>query len=167
MENFDTSGLSKSTKRNRRGKLIIFPQFQLLLIVANLGINFVVAILTWLQTRRAFANLEPAAGLSGMEVSFYKKYLAYHMGVYQTSVFWTLGIGLVAVGLLTLFVSHRFAGPIVRLRNYFTEIGERGWPKYPLGFRDGDYLHDLPPIINHAIETLRETPAAEPKKKAK
>lgn len=68
-----------------------------------------------------------------------------------------IGLALIAGVILSeifiLIISHKLAGPLVRLRNHFEEIGKTGEPK-PLSFREGDFFSDLPPVINNALKEI-------------
>lgn len=57
--------------------------------------------------------------------------------------------------ILTIYISHRASGPIVRLKSYFTEM--RVSKKiYPLKFRQGDFFDDLPKVVNEALEEIKQ-----------
>ena len=56
--------------------------------------------------------------------------------------------------LFTLYLSHRMAGPMVKLRAYFRAMREGTDPLPELTFRDYDFLSDIPPLINDAIAAL-------------
>ena len=66
---------------------------------------------------------------------------------------------LVLIALLPVFVrdsiklSHRFAGPIYRLRTTIRSIAE-GNPAPPLKFRKADYWHDLAEDFNTMVQRL-------------
>ena len=64
-----------------------------------------------------------------------------------------LGVGLVLSYLLTLILSNRLAGPIVRLREHFRKISEGGNLE-PVYFRQKDFFNDLPPLINDALKKV-------------
>ncbi|MCM2277911.1 MAG: hypothetical protein NDJ89_07520 [Oligoflexia bacterium] len=146
----------KTTKKFLlRRKLLIFPRFQLLLIGINLAIVALIGGVIWLSVRNTFAELEPVSGLSGMEVAFYQNYLDYQMSSFQSALLLALGAGSAFSVLVTLFVSHRLAGPLLRLRSFFRAIRDGADPVPELSFRDGDYCRDLPPLINDSIERLR------------
>lgn len=57
--------------------------------------------------------------------------------------------------LLTIYISHRASGPIVRLKSYFREIKE-SQKIYPLKFRQGDYFDDLPEVVNEALKNMKQ-----------
>lgn len=61
----------------------------------------------------------------------------------------------------TLKLSHRFAGPIVRLRNGLNAWGD-GEEVKPIKFRQNDFWNELADHFNRAVErTQREVPEPE------
>lgn len=52
--------------------------------------------------------------------------------------------------------SHRFVGPVVRLRREMKDLAE-GKINSPLEFRDGDYWHDLADDFNAIAKQLAES----------
>ena len=144
--------MGKNNRSLRR--LLIYPKFQLLLIGINLSVITFTMIVFWVSTQNALQDLAPAAGLSGIEVEYYKKYLEYQSSQFHKALFLSLLLGVVFSGGLTLLVSHRISGPLVRMRNFFRSLstfeGETN-PLPTLEFRDGDYLSDFPPLVNEAI----------------
>ena len=59
-------------------------------------------------------------------------------------------------GCFTLYLSHKIAGPMVTLRNFFTDIVRGKKPIGKMHFRDRDFLMDIPPLVNDAIAKLLE-----------
>ncbi len=53
----------------------------------------------------------------------------------------------------TVALTHRMAGPIVRLRGHIRPIAA-GEDVAPLTFRDGDFFTDVPPLFNEMMTTL-------------
>lgn len=159
---FETGDAPAKAPARFRAKLLLFPKFQLALVGANLGVMLLVIGATWLQMSRVFSDLAPAAGLSGIEQETYAKYLAFQ----QSSFHWSMGFGLLlgvagTIG-LTLLISHRFSGPLVNLRNHFKRIAEGAVAPAPrLRFRRGDFLEDLPPLVNEALDRIEARAAAD------
>jgi hypothetical protein len=61
----------------------------------------------------------------------------------------------------TLKLSHRFAGPIVRLRNGLSAWGD-GKEVQPIKFRQNDFWNELADHFNRAVErTQRDLPELE------
>ncbi|MCM2322537.1 MAG: hypothetical protein NDJ90_04675 [Oligoflexia bacterium] len=138
-----------------RRKLLIMPRFQLLLIGVNLSVLTLMMGVIWLTVRGSFGDLEPVSGLTGIEAEFYQRYLAYQVRSFETALLGSFGAGLATVALVTLIVSHRLAGPLIRLRIFFTALRNGADPVPPLQFRDGDYCGDLPLLINESIARLK------------
>lgn len=151
----DTQNALLQPRRRFKRKLLIMPKFQLLVIGINLCVILTMSAIIWAGTRSALLDLKPVAGLSGIEASFYKHYLDYQIASFQESLLISLVVGAVASTLLTLVITHRISGPMIRMRNYFRNIKEGG-PANHIEFRDGDYFRELPPLINGAIDRLGE-----------
>ncbi|MGE0615533.1 MAG: hypothetical protein AB7P04_07820 [Bacteriovoracia bacterium] len=148
--------MKKERPRTNRFRLLIFPRFQLVLVGTNLAIMFGVSLLTWLSVNHAFTGLMPAAGLDSMETEFYQKFIDYQTTTMQLRLFVALGLGIVVSSIVTLLISHRFSGPLVRLRGYFQSIADGHHPIPRLEFRHGDFLDDIPPVVNDAIDTIQK-----------
>jgi hypothetical protein len=148
------SNSGPSARRRGLRKYLILPKFQLLVIGINLCVIFTMSIIIWVGTRNALSDLQPVAGLSGIEANFYKNYLDYQISTFQQSLLISLVVGAAFSAFLTLVITHRISGPMVRMKNYFRTLGEGNQPVKPLEFRDGDYFRDLPPLINDAIDRL-------------
>jgi hypothetical protein len=136
--------------------LLIHPKFQLPIIATNLAVLLVFFTIAWVGTQNALMDLKPAAGLSGMEAEFFRKYVDYQAEQIQRALFVSLGIGAIFAGIITLVITHRLAGPLVRLRTYFQNIINGQPPIAKLEFRDGDFLRDMEPLVNNAIETVQK-----------
>ena len=54
----------------------------------------------------------------------------------------------------TISLTHRMAGPIVRLRGHIRAIAD-GKDVAPLKFRDGDFFSDGPPMFNEMMDKVR------------
>ena len=61
----------------------------------------------------------------------------------------------------TLKLSHRFAGPITRLRNALNDLKE-GRSIAPLKFRENDFWQEIAVNFNEAMKLRRETSESEP-----
>jgi nitrate/nitrite-specific signal transduction histidine kinase len=61
----------------------------------------------------------------------------------------------VTSALLMVFITHRIVGPLHRLRSYLSEVARTGKIDSPLTFRKGDYLTDLPEVMNDALMSVR------------
>lgn len=158
---------SETRKKVVRTRFLIFPQFQLRLLAANLAVIVVIAGIIWYQMTRSFTELTEAAGIAGVEAEFYRNYLAFHSRQLNVSLTISFVTAIVVSMGLTLVLSHRFSGPLVRLRGYFRHLSEKHEfdPIPQLNFRRGDYLCDIPPLVNQAIDRIQRE-AHDPKRKS-
>ncbi len=140
--------------RRRFPKLLIYPRFQLPLIGINLGILFLAFVGFWVTSQQMVQDLAPAAKLSGVEVEFFQRYLSYQEAQFRSAFLIAMLLAALVSGGATLLLSHRVAGPIVRLRGFLRSI-VKGEQTAPLTFRDGDFLSDLPHLVNEAVDALR------------
>ncbi len=140
-----------------RRKFLTHPRFQLLLLGVNLGTLSLSSLVIWVSVQNTLLDLKPVAGLSGVEAEHFKNYLDYQIHNFQNSMLMALAIGLLFAGTVTLFISHRIAGPLIRLRNYFENLARGDDPISKISFRDGDYLNELAPVINDAVVRIQES----------
>lgn len=141
-----------------RTKLIIFPEFQLTLILMMVAINFLTLFVIAYFVRGEFQALWDASQASGMTESspFYRFIQDLQLGVFKKAV---LGftIGTVISAVLALRISLKFAGPLYRLRTYFETVKTEGSRKGPIKFRKGDYLYTLGDTIEEALQKIETT----------
>lgn len=113
----------------------IYVYFLVFAVVANLG--NVLTVLT--------AGAEEAAYLAAMdEIRGFARYVVLPMGV-----------TFVAMAVHGVFLTHRIAGPIVRLKRTMREIASRRLPS-PITLRRKDHFKDLADEVNAAVGVLRE-----------
>jgi len=150
-ENQNPDGIN----RRRLPKLLIYPRFQLLLIGANLGVLFVAFAGFWVTSQQIVARLAPMAKLSGLETEFFQRFLSYQEEQFRLAYLSAVTLAVLMSGGVTLLLSHRIAGPIVRLRGFLRSIVKNEQTP-PLTFHDGDFLSDLPGLVNDAVDALRK-----------
>lgn len=151
-QSFNNTGKSRRSLSN----LLIYPEFQLPLILLNAVIIGLCLIVFWIAAQSAIHDLQPAAPLSGAEVNFFRKYLEYQTTRFHTMFLLASAFAFTFSTAVTLYMSHRIAGPMVSLRTYFRAIKEGADPLPQLFFRDRDFLSDIPPLVNDAIAALVE-----------
>lgn len=142
--------------KKTRLKLLIYPKFQLMLLLSQaivllLSLGFISA-----QVARSVEKLRQMgaeAQLPDDHVFF--AFLRWH----ATELYAYIGIGFAFALLITLIfsllLSHRLAGPIVRLQSYFTAISKDGEYPNELHFRKGDFFTELPGMVNQAFKAIR------------
>jgi hypothetical protein len=147
-----------------RKKLLIHPKFQLTLIGVNwFVITMVFAALRY-QSASIFSDLTPLTSLSKITDDYSNYFLNYQADRFNTTLLMFYFTAMVASGAITLIVSYRFAGPLLRLKSYFNAISD-GKPPGELNFRSGDFFSDLPPVVNSAVKKL-QNPNGEQKEPA-
>jgi TRAP-type C4-dicarboxylate transport system permease small subunit len=146
----------KSRKDRVLRNFLIYPKFQLTLIVLNLSVLILALFIFWICAQQMIQNLRPSAALSGIEIEFFRRYLDYQGTQFKRIILMATGVATLSSTIATLVISHRMAGPFVRLKKHLTAIisGERPIP--PLSFRDDDYFQELPKLVNDAVSALGE-----------
>lgn len=137
-----------------RKKLLIHPKFQLTLIGLNWFVITLVFALLWYQSGRIFSDLTPLFGISKITDDYSTYFLNYQADRFNMTLLMFYGVAMVASGAITLIVSYRFAGPLLRLKGYFNAISN-GKPPGELSFRSGDFFSDIPPVVNAAVKKLQ------------
>lgn len=139
-----------------RKNWIIYPAFQLRLILANLLVMLVVLGCTFFAIKKSYQNLHT----EGISAQLAADHPYFGFVNYQSDmVFSYLGIAFFVAFILStivsIYVSHKVAGPIVRLRGHFKRIAD-GDSVEKVAFRKGDFFSDLPEEINKALEKIQK-----------
>jgi hypothetical protein len=150
--------VSKSAPR--RSKYLLFPRFQLTLLAANVAVVAASCGVIWLQVSRALADLRVFHAGKGEIADYYQRYLTYQSERLELVMILSLFLGLGACAVLTIFLSHKFSGPLVNLKHHFERLRTGLVPRPELKFRRGDFLSDLPPLINEAVRVVGGDKAA-------
>lgn len=61
----------------------------------------------------------------------------------------------VVFAVVGIFLSHKIAGPLYRLKRIMLEIGKGTLPR-ELRFRKGDHMHDMADALNEMVTGLRD-----------
>lgn len=145
--------------RMGRKKWLIYPAFQIRLMVVQ-GLILVGAfLLAALEVHQAFDHLRNL----GTQVHLPEGHPYYQFLRIQarelTGRLWIAAFGGAVISVFaSLLLSHRVAGPIVRLVGYFRQIRIEKKIIQDLRFRKGDYFSDLPEQINGALDELCRDP---------
>ncbi len=140
-----------------RTKFIIYPQFQIPLLILDVAIisSFFLACL--FSVNRSYAYLKNEGVKIGLTSGHsYFDFLNQQANLVYHSIFISFVICLLVSLLFTVIISQRLAGPIVRLRQFFGEIAKGENSDITLSFRKGDFFPDLPEMINRALQKLRK-----------
>ncbi len=138
-------------------KYLVYPKFQVPLILFNIVITGVLFGLVGYLVIRSHLYLEqlvkqtrlPAQNLFIQLLTEQLRTLLIYMVV-------SLGIAIGTTGVFTLILTHKMAGPLMRLKSFFGDIAKNSEFPDALRFRDGDYFQDLPPTINGAFTSLKK-----------
>lgn len=155
------STVSNQSAPNRKYKkrifknYLIYPRFQLALIAANVATLLFSFLFVGIQSMRSYDKLREIGRIGNIpsDHSYYRFIDAHEQNLYQYLLI-AVVVSTILSALCTLMVSHRFAGPLVRLRGYFRSIGD-GKPLTPLSFRKGDFFSDLPALVNKALTKIQ------------
>ncbi len=148
--------MNKKTNRNIRS-LIIYPKFQLLVVLTQFAFILFAFCSVVFQSYRSYNEFQRF----GVELKLqpdhpFFRLITLQLNQLYLNIFIAFLVTVVFSSLITLAVSHRLAGPIVRTRGYFRNIIEKGKRENKLTFRDGDFFSDLPPLINDAISVIEK-----------
>ncbi len=145
-----------------RTKYLIYPRFQLTLIGINAAVLLLLVGAVLFQLYRSFENLRERGLNAGIDPSHvYFRFLDHQASTVYSYLLVSLALGVFISFVTTLFLSHKLAGPVVRLHTYFKELAEGDVEKVkPLQFRKRDFFSTLPVVINEAISHLKQ-PTAE------
>jgi len=140
-----------------RKKFLIYPKFQLILMLVNALIMMFAFGFVALQAKRSFALLETMGVNARLPPTHaYFKFLAVQSSTLYSHLIWALLVAFLVSAVITLLLSHRLAGPIIRLKSYFRNIANGENPVQRLQFRKRDFFEDLPAVINEALENIRK-----------
>lgn len=145
MENQETS-----YKRHFKN-FLIYPKFQYSLITINFLLFLMSGVYIFFFFKRSYGKLHLEGIAAGLPVGdIYFEQLIHQESVVQQSLVSALFISFVISSLFTVLMSHRMAGPIVRLKNLLVE-GIKTGKLEPLIFRQDDFFPEFPEIFNQAM----------------
>ena len=144
-------------KKNRSfRKYFIMPKFQVVLILLMvINIVFLVGVSFWAiySEYGDLYDLGVKAGFDGQHSYF--KFLEFQQHNIVKNFIGAVIISLIFTLSFTLYISHRLAGPLWRLKKHLFEIIRNG-EYIDISFRKKDYLKDFEPLINEAFQKLAE-----------
>jgi len=146
-----------------RKQYIIFPKFQLVLIAVNSIVYLTILLFIGLQSYLAFQSLKHMGVAAQLDSTHpYYRFLDLQASTVYSHLTLAFLVGFLVSTLVTIYYSHKLAGPLVRLNKFFSDIRSLDVRTQdpnsvrPLNFRKGDYLADLAPVINEALSHLSE-----------
>lgn len=140
-----------------RRKYLVYPQFQMTLIVLNTLVTLALFGLIAYFVIRSHLYLETLVKQTRLPAqNLFIQLLTEQLRSLLIYMFISLAVGLVFTATLTLLISHRMAGPMIRLRMLFSQVTKTGEFPEQLKFREGDFFQELPPTINQAFSILKK-----------
>ena len=127
-------------------KYLIYPKFQLTLVMANTFMMTMICLAIYFGAKGAFNNIPNNHP--------YYNFLEYQAQHIYKHLFVCFMIGMIFSNLVIITISHKVAGPIVRLKNNFISMQEHGEIEKII-FRKGDFFSELPEIINSALTRVK------------
>lgn len=147
-------GASKS--KFVRFRVLIYPKFQLTLVAANAAVLILVCGIIALQSWRSMERLQELGVKAGLNPDHpYFEFLSLQARTFYSNLASGCVAAFVLSSIVIVLLSHRMAGPLIRLRRYFEDLKATGELK-PLSFRHGDYFSDLPEVINDGITAVKD-----------
>jgi hypothetical protein len=139
-----------------RLKYYVYPQFQTALLLANVIINL--SLFTFLSVKvQLFFELLIQNGKSAgfNEGHIYYEFINSQRSHLKLEFLIALTLSLILTSIFTLWLSHKLAGPLVRLKNVLISTAESGIYK-SIKFREKDYFKDIPECLDRAIESIQK-----------
>ncbi len=138
-------------------KYLVYPKFQMTLILLNSTVTvilFTMIVLLVVKSHVYLGEVVKQTRLPGQNVFIQildqqLRSLLIYMGL---ATFFAV----LFTGIATLLLSHKLAGPMIKLRRYFGDIEKLGDYRENLSFRKTDFFLDLPPTINRALQALKK-----------
>ena len=138
-------------------KYLVYPQFQMTLILINSGVTIVLFGMTALLVVRSHIYLEALVKETRLPAqNLFTQLITQQLRTLLTYMMVALLVSVFTTGITTLLLSHKMAGPMIKLRNFFNGISKDGDFPEELYFRKGDFFQDLPPLINKAFTALKK-----------
>ncbi len=140
-------------KQRSLKNVLIYPEFQLRLITIISVISLIAPLLIYFFQYSAFQDQIENGQM--MNLSEAHPYYVFYFDFQQrmlTVLFTTLLISFLTSLIVGLYVSHRIAGPLIKMRKHFEAIGRGDYEDHAIYFRDRDYFKDLAQSYNLKFE---------------
>jgi len=142
--------------QKRSGNLLIHPRFQLTLILYALLIALISVGIFFFTFQALFGKLMDLGIQAKLDAADPFFDFVTQQKVWMQQVFFFASISLLtSISFLGLWVSHRIAGPMVRLKNFLDQMVETQ-KMSELRFRKNDYFSDLAESLNQALKILQK-----------
>lgn len=161
---FKTTPAPTGAALRKKRNLLIYPKFQLTLLAVQTGVLLLTLGMVALQSWRSVDHLRQLGESAALAPTHpYFRFLDMHAQSLLSFLGVAFVVAVIVTSLISLVLSHRLAGPIIRLRGYFRELSETGKITHELKFRQGDFFAEVPELVNQALKKVKL--AAKPKPK--
>ena len=135
---------------------LIFPRFQLSLLVINLMILFGAIGIIAYQANKNLMVLKSFAVQHNIHTNqIFLEMMESFRGELQMTLWLAVIASLIVCFIYTIVFSHKVVGSVYRLKSYFKDIAVNGY-QGKLVFRDGDLNPEIPEVVNEAIERIKK-----------
>ena len=140
----------------KRTRLMILPEFQVPIILGGVLPLFLILSGIYLRFNASFDRLETHMKIMGLnnDPKILNAIQAQEILMQKYFISGAI-VGLVVICGISLYLSHKMAGPVYRLKNILKENRE-GSLSSPVKFRKGDYLITIEDDLNFCLHKSRE-----------
>ncbi len=143
-------------KKRSFNSIFIYPRFQLSLIALNIFILVSAFLALIFQNYFLFSKLHEMGRAAGLPQDHtYHQFIQFQEDQFILFTSVTFFMIIFFISLVSLFISHRVAGPILRLKNYLVQVGQTNQIS-ELVFRKNSFFNDLPKAVNDCLKSVRE-----------
>jgi len=139
-------------------KFLINTDFQIQFIASILLISIVSMSIIYLANDYFFHVYMQKGQLMDLPPDHPYFLMIHEQKRFMTKVFIAVAFSISSVGVLWgLFYSHKIAGPLFRLQQFFNKAAEDNTElKNKIYFRDNDFFQEVPESINRYIDSVNE-----------
>lgn len=143
-------------KKEKRSKILINPSFQLRFIFYYISAVLLSISIFYLAELYFFNQMFK----EGIELNLPANHVYFKLIVKQkmfmTKIFAITALFVtIILFVFGLLLSHRIAGPFIKLNNYFKKLG-KGEPTGKISFRKNDFFQEIPNSYNEMWDYLEE-----------
>ena len=144
-------------KQRKLKNIIIYPEFQFKFVAIICLVSLVAPIIIYFFQYTAFQEQIQNGQMMNLPEThpyfvFYNDFLQRSLNVLLigigTSFFTALIVG--------IYISHRIAGPLVKMRKHFESIADSKYEEHAIYFRDKDYFKELAAAYNLKFDPKRK-----------
>jgi hypothetical protein len=136
-------------KNRKIRNFFIYPQFQTRLIIIIMAISLLAPVI--ILSFQIFSFNQQIKNGQMMNLSETHPYFTIYYQFREQSIYAfsiAVAVSFACAFLIGLVVSHRVAGPLVKLRKHLETVGENPGKDEPLKFREGDFFRELADAYN-------------------